>query len=199
MRTLTKHHFGINLKYHSINIGWRNLKKSRRLAMNPEDFLKEIKEFFSLYYPKFVFVEPGGKILRYSFYKNFPGCGLSIVVLTPVVKKNEKHSLIPKNEIEIDLRTTKTKQIKIFLVGTMLYGNWKNVLEEKIRVLEDLIVEIRRCDDCGEIMPPRVCKRKDKGTWFVSFFCWHCRKWENTPLGICLKTRLHRFIQHKRT
>jgi hypothetical protein len=169
--------------------------------MDAITFLDEVKSFFVLYFPSFILVEPNDRTIRYLFYRNFRKVGLSIVILTPIRIEKETIKFIPASakKIAIELRVTKTKRTVVALVGTEIHNEWKEILKEKIEALIDLIREIKQCDKCGEFMVPRVSKQKKTGTWFVSLHCRKCSEYRCTTYGIGLKTKLHKFIQRKRT
>ena len=169
--------------------------------MEAAAFLKEVMGFFVQYFPSFIPVKPNARTVRYLFYRNFKKFGLSIVVLTPVRIKNEELGFIPASskKIAVELRITKTKRTVVSLVGTEIHGDWKRILKEKIEILLELLREIKQCDKCGEFMVPRVNKQLKTGTWFVSLHCRRSSEYRSTTYGIGLKTKLHKFIQHKRT
>jgi hypothetical protein len=169
--------------------------------MDAITFLKEIKSFFTNYFPSFIAVDPNNRTIRYLFYRNFKKFHLSIVVLTPIRIKNGKLEFIPASskKIAVELRITKTKRTAVYLIGTELYGDWEKILEDKIKVLIELFKEINQCDKCGEYMTPFVNRQKDTGIWFVSIRCRRCGEYRNTTYGIGLKQKLHKYLRHKRT
>lgn len=169
--------------------------------MDPSTLLEEIKDFFTLNFPKFTLVEPEGGRTRYQFYRNFKDLRLYIIVFMPIKIEDGKLVFIKdsEKEIDIELRIGGTKKMSVGLIGTRTQNGWRSVLTEKIEALEELLRYVVQCDDCGNLMAPRVSQNKKSQTWFVSLYCKNCRKWKSTTYGVGLKTRLHKYLKRQRT
>lgn len=161
--------------------------------------LTSIENYMRDYLPGYQLFVPKSDGKKCVIYKNFPAKELSVVVYLPAITTDYGKILRSGKKAGMVLKVIKRKGYLFEFTDTLLSGYWKNILKEKIEVLEDLVAEVRHCVSCTRILVPQLCQTKQSKTWFVSTYCPVCREWKNTDYGKGLKTRLHKFLKARNT
>jgi hypothetical protein len=165
-------------------------------------FLEEMKLFFEIYGRKYVLFRPNKRLNAYVYFRNFDEKGLAILVRLPVKNNEAGEAIFTGRNVEIEIKQIK-KHYLFSLVDSIIREGWLAVLQDKIEVLTELVLDhVKPCLECGTMRIPRVSRTKvseadKKPTFFVATYCPKCRRRQNTKFGVGLKSRLHKYLKAK--
>lgn len=133
----------------------------------------------------------------FRFCHHYPKYGCKIVIELPYAVNTDGHVVMQGCLIQIYLKkTTVTKDHHLYLKNIRIGKDTEHILQQRIALLQKLVLDTKKCPRCGQWMFPHISHQKPprEKTRFVSFYCAQCDIFQPTTYGIGLKTELHRRI-----